>query len=118
LTVMAILVSMAGSILAAYLQVSAWTRLSWQETVAGNYAFAVMECLRAQRDLLDEANDGRSAEELGLAGAPAGSGWESPVIGMRPLADSPNLYQVSVMVEWDRGATTHCVRRDTLIRKE
>ncbi|NLN87527.1 MAG: type II secretion system protein [Syntrophomonadaceae bacterium] len=118
LAVMAIMALMAGSLLAAYAPVSAWARISWQETVATNYSFAVLEGLRAQPGLLDEANHGCSPEELGFAGVPSGSDWESPIIEMTPLADSPNLYEVSVIVQWNMGETDREVRLDTLIRKE
>lgn len=117
LAVMVIMTLIAGIILAVYTPVAAWIRLSWQETCAGNRAYAIMESLRAQPGLLDEANTGCSAEELGLDWEP-GSGEVSDAIEISPLADYPHLYQVSVIVQWDQGATIKNVRLDTLMRKE
>ncbi len=118
LAVMVIMALIAGSIMAVYTPVAAWIRLSWQETYAGNWAYAIVESLRAQPGLLDEANTGCSAEELGLAWDPAGSGEVSDVIEISPLADCPHLYQVSVIVQWEQGASIKNVRLDTLMRKE
>jgi len=117
LAVMVIMALIAGSILAVYAPVAAWIRLSWQETYAGNWAYAIVESLRAQPGLLDEANTGCSAEELGLAWE-LGNGEVSDVIEISRLADYPHLYQVSVTVPWDQGATSKNVRLDTLMRKE
>lgn len=117
LAVMVIMALIAGSILAVYSPVAAWIRLAWQETYAGNWAYAIVEGLRAQPGMLDEANTGCSAEELGLAWDP-GSGEVSDVIVISPLADYPQLYQVSVIVQWDQGETIKNVRLDTLMRKE
>lgn len=118
LAAMVIMALIAGSTLAVYAPVAAWIRLSWQETYAGNCAYAIVEGLRAQPSLLDEANTGCSAEELGLAWALAGSGEFSDVVLIDPLAENPNLYQVSVIVQWSQGTATRNVRLDTLMRKE
>ena len=117
LAVMVIMALIAGSILAVYAPVAAWIRLSWQETYAGNWAYAIVESLRAHPGLLDEANTGCSAEELGFAGDP-GSGEVSDVIQISPLADYPHLYKVSVIVQWEPGAPIRNVRLDTLMRRE
>ena len=118
LAVLACISLFEWSRLAASAPFSAWPGLSLHVTLATNYSLAFLDGLRAQPGLLDEANHGCSPEELGFAGVPSGSDWESPIIEMTPLADSPNLYEVSVIVQWNMGETDREVRMDTLIRKE
>lgn len=118
LAAMALLLLLAAMMMAVYSPVSAWLQISWQETAGSNYAVAIAECLRYQRDLLDGANSGYSAEELGLPCSSPGSDWESQITISNPPPGDPPVYQVGITVNWDDYGTGRSVHIDTLIRQE
>lgn len=118
LAAMALLLLLAATLMAVYSPVSTWMQNSWQETAGSNYAVAITECLRSQRDLLDDANSGSSAEELGLPCSSPGSGWESQITIINPPLDNPRIYRVGITVSWDHYGMGRSVHFDTLIRQE
>ncbi len=118
LAAMGLLLLLAAMMMAAYSPVSAWIQKSWQETAGSNYAVAIAECLRSQRDLLDETNNGCSAEELGLPCSSPGSGWDSQITISNPPPNNPLVYQVGITVSWDHNVTRRSVHIDTLMRQE
>ncbi len=117
LAALVIVCLLIGSLISVYSPVSLWISHSRWETAAANYGFAMLECLRSQPDQLDESNQGKSAQELGLPCGEPEQNLSSELTGVQPLPDDPNLYHVEVSVQWNQGTETGCIQMSTLIRK-
>ncbi len=109
---------LCGSILAIFSPVAHWIATARSQTMAANYAIAILESLRSQPDMLQAVNAGQSAEELGLAGIYSPAGMANELTCMEPRADYTNLYEVMVTVYWVQGAEDHQLQFGTVIRKE
>ncbi len=114
LVIMGLLVQ---SLLAVYGPVSLWVNHSRWENAASNYAFAILESLRLDRNKLESSNQGKSAEELGLNCCALNQTLSNELTIICPMADDPNLYEVEVSVTWNQGGEPKLTRMGTMIRK-
>lgn len=114
LVALVLLSLLASTVLAIFTPTTIWIKKARDETIAANYAFAILESLRADRGKL---NGVINVDELIEEKPPY---MEANIIRESGVDGFTNLYKVTVIVKRTEDApeTLPLLRMGTIIRKE
>jgi len=104
------------SILGIFTPTARWIAIARQETTASNYASAVLEDLREERNYIDNKDDVPVEEFLSDHNYP--SQEMDAYITMKKISSFENLYNITVTVNRSGDTESHILQMSTIMRKE
>lgn len=114
LVALVLLSLLASTVLAIFTPTTIWIKKARDETIASNYAFAILEDLRAHREKLNGVID---PDDL-MAEKPVD--MEADIVGESEIDGFSNLYKITVTVTrtGDAPGNPPLAEMVTIIRKE
>ncbi|MDD3364776.1 MAG: prepilin-type N-terminal cleavage/methylation domain-containing protein [Syntrophomonas sp.] len=110
---------MTVSIMSAFTPAASWINKARRETTASNYAAAILEDLRSDRNKINNSNAGKSARDLFPAYGYPWAGMTDEITRLeRQNPPYSNLYDVTVTVSWSEGTKTRSLQISTMIKKD
>jgi len=106
------------SILGIFTSTAKWVAKARQETTASNYASAVLEDLRLQRQIINNDNEGLLAEELLPGYGYPWEGMDARITTMEDLNPLHNLYNITVTIFRSGDTQSPILQMSTIMRKE
>lgn len=115
---LALLALLATSVMSIFTPPALWIIQARNETTAGNYAGAIIEELRDERDKIEVVSD-VSPEELNLNQdyKPTQPADINAHLTIEPMDGFSNLYKVAVAVNWMEGTIPREINLLTVMRK-
>jgi len=107
-----------SGLIGVFVPTTMWVTRARNETTAANYAYAILENLRSDRETVTSFTSGESADDLwgDHEYKPAEPGSISSSIVKSPLGG--DLFEITVTVSWNQGEQSHDITMISIISGE